>query len=393
MSKAFVYDLAMKNKELLSGQANVQDMTQVSDSILEQASISMIKEEYKKVGIDTDNLQNSYILKSGLQMLAIALVAMICDVFSMLLSARVGAKLGKNLRDKVFKKVLSFSTKEFREFSTASLITRSTNDIQQMQNLVSLMFRIVVYAPIIGIGGFVKVMTSQNTSMAWIIGLAISIIIAVVTILFAIAMPKFKKLQNLIDRLNLVTREILSGMPVIRAFNTQKKEEDRFEKANKDLTKTNLFISSAMSIMMPALMLIMNGITVLIIWVGGKNVDLGTVQVGDMMAFIQYTIQIVISFLMISIISIILPRATVSANRINEVLETESDIKEKEKNELKSFDENKKGLVEFKNVCFKYADSDEETLTDISFVAKPGETTAIIGSTGSRKINNSKFNT
>ena len=385
MAKALITDFSLKNKELLSNTAIQKDMSSVSDSMLEQASISIIKEEYKQVGMNTDDLQNSYILKSGLQMLAIAFLAMICDVGSMLLSSRVGAKLGKNLREKVFKKVLSFSTKEFREFSTASLITRSTNDIQQMQNITTLMFRIIVYAPIIGIGGFVKVITSQNTSMAWIIGLAISIIIAIVLVLFSIAMPKFKKLQDLIDRLNLVTREILSGMPVIRAFNTQKKEEGRFEKANKDLTKTNLFVSSAMSIMMPALMLVMNGITILIVWVGGKNVNLGTVQVGDMMAFIQYTIQIVISFLMISMISIILPRATVSANRINKVLETDSDIKEKDKNELKKFDENKKGLVEFKNVSFKYADSDEETLTDINFVAKPGQTTAIIGSTGSGK--------
>lgn len=283
----------------------------------------------------------------------------------------------------MFKKVISFSTKEFREFSTASLITRSTNDIQQIQNLITMLFRVVVYAPIIGIGGFLRVLNNSDTSMAWIIGLAIVCIIGIVLILFIVAMPKFKKLQDLIDKLNLVSREILSGLPVIRAFNTEKKEEKRFDDANKDLMKANIFVNRAISIMMPALMFIMNSIMLLIIWVGGHNVDKGIMQVGDMMAFIQYTMQIVMSFLMISMISIMLPRAAVSARRINEVLETEASIKDKK--EIKEFKEDKKGLVEFKNVSFRYPDADSEILEDIDFCAKPGETTAIIGSTGSGK--------
>ena len=265
----------------------------------------------------------------------------------------------------------------------ASLITRSTNDIQQIQNLITMLFRVVVYAPIIGIGGFLRVLNNSDTSMAWIIGLAIVCIIGIVLVLFIVAMPKFKKLQELIDKLNLVAREILSGLPVIRAFNTEKKEEERFDIANQDLMKANIFVNRAMSIMMPALMFIMNSIMLLIIWVGGHNVDKGIMQVGDMMAFIQYTMQIVMSFLMISMISIMLPRAAVSARRINEVLDTKPSIKDKEK--IKDFDENKKGLVEFKNVSFRYPDADSEILEDIDFTAKPGETTAIIGSTGSGK--------
>lgn len=358
-------------------------MNQMSESILEQAAISSVKEQYKIVGIDTDKLQNDYIFISGLQMLAIAFMSMIAAVIIILLSSKVGAKLGKDLRDKVFNKVINFSTKEFREFSTASLITRSTNDIQQIQGLIGILFRVVVYAPIMGFGGLIRVITGSNTSMAWIIGLAIAIIVIVILTLFIIAMPKFKKAQELIDKLNLVSREILTGIPVIRAFNTEEREEKRFNLANFDLMKNNIFINRAMSIMMPALMFIMNAITILIIWVGAKNVDLGQMQVGDIMAFIQYTIQIVTSFLMISMISIMLPRAAVSAKRINEVLETNPNIKDKK--ETKQFDEAKKGLVEFKNVSFKYPDADTEMLTDIDFVAKPGETTAIIGSTGSGK--------
>ena len=301
----------------------------------------------------------------------------------MLLSARVAAKLGKTLREKVFKKVLSFSTGELNRFSTASLITRSTNDVQQIQMLISILFRVVVYAPIIGIGGFIKVLTNSDSSMAWIIGVAILAVLFIVVTLFIIAMPKFRKLQELTDKLNLVSREILSGLQVIRAFNTEKKEEKRFNGANKDLMKTNVFVNRTMSIMMPALMLIMNGITVLIVWVGGHNVDQGIMQVGDLMAFIQYTMQIVMAFLMISMISIMLPRASVSANRINEVLETEASIKDKK--ETKKFDPSKKGLVEFKNVSFRYPDADTELLEDINFTAEPGKTTAIIGSTGSGK--------
>ncbi|CDB31619.1 aBC transporter permease/ATP-binding protein [Clostridium sp. CAG:575] len=355
----------------------------MQDSILEQAAIQEVKEEYKVIGINMDNLQNRYILMAGLKMLGISFIIMASAILIMCLSARVGAKLAKTLREKVFKKVLSFSNKEFSEYSTASLITRSTNDIQQIQGLIGMLFRVVVYAPIIGIGGFLRVLNQSDNSMAWIIGVAILAILFIVATLFIIAMPKFKKLQELIDKLNLVAREILTGLPVIRAFNTEKREESRFDDANKTLTKTNLFVNRAMSFMMPCLMLVMNCISLLIVWVGAHGVDNGTMQVGNMMAFIQYTMQIVMSFLMISMVSIILPRASVSANRINEVLETDEFIKES--NKPKKLNPDKKGLVEFKNVGFKYPDSDEEVLSDITFTAKPGETTAIIGSTGSGK--------
>ena len=355
----------------------------MSDSIKEQAAITSVKNIYQNLNVDTDKLQNNYILETGMQMLGIALISMISAVSIMFLSSRVAAKLGKTLREKVFKKVISFSNAELNEFSTASLITRSTNDVQQIQQLITLLFRVVVYAPIIGIGGFVKVLTSTDHSMAWIIGIAIVAIFAVIGTLFMLVMPRFRKLQDLIDKLNEVSREILTGLPVIRAFNKEKKEEERFDNANKDLTKTNIFVNRAMSMMMPLLMLIMNSITILIVWVGGHNVDQGIMQVGDMMAFIQYTMQIVMAFLMISMISIMLPRAAVSARRINEVIEKDPSIKDKK--ETKKFNPDKKGLVEFKNVSFRYPDADTEILEDINFTAKPGETTAIIGSTGSGK--------
>ena len=371
-----------EQREQMLGEFTKQ-VEQMSDSIKEQAAVSSVKQLYKNIGVDTDKLQNNYILLSGLQMLGVALISMISAVLIMLLSSRVAAKLGKTLRDKVFKKVIHFSNKELSEFSTASLITRSTNDIQQIQQLITMLFRVVVYAPIIGIGGFIKVLTNSDNQMAWIIGVAILAILIIVGTLFIIVMPKFKKLQDLIDKLNQVSREILTGLPVIRAFHKEKKEEGRFDDANKDLMKSNIFVNKAMSMMMPLLMLIMNCIMILIVWVGGHNVDQGVMQVGDMMAFIQYTMQIVMAFLMISMISIMLPRAAVSARRINEVVETAPSIKDIET--PKKFDTSKKGLVEFKNVSFRYPDADTEILSDINFTAKPGETTAIIGSTGSGK--------
>ena len=352
-------------------------------NMTEQVAIQATKQEYAQIGMDLDKIQNDYILFTGMQMLGIALISMIAAIIIMYLSSRVAAKLGQNLRNKVFKKVLGFSIEEFKAFSTASLITRSTNDIQQIQNLIAMLFRVVVYATIVGIGGFIRVLNNSHTSMAWIIGLAILCILGIILTLFIIAMPKFKKLQELVDRLNLVAREILTGLPVIRAFNTEKKEEKRFEDANKILMKTNIFVNKAMSLMMPALMFVMNSVALLIIWVGGHNVANGNIQVGDMMAFIQYTMQIVISFLVISMISIMLPRAQVSANRINEILEKEPRIKDNEN--TKKFDNSNKGLVEFKNVSFRYPDADAEILTDINFTAEPGKTTAIIGSTGSGK--------
>lgn len=369
-----------KNQVLQEFTKKIDEM---NDSIKEQGAVSAVKQLYKDLGVNTDKLQNDYILLAGLQMLGVASITMISAVSIMLLSARVAAMLGKTLREKVFKKVSQFSNAELNEFSTASLITRSTNDVQQIQQLITLLFRVVVYAPIIGIGGFVKVLTETDNSMAWIIGIAIFAILVIVATLFAVAMPKFKKLQELTDKLNEVTREILTGIPVIRAFHKEKKEEKRFDDANKDLMKTNVFVNRAMALMMPLLMFVMNAIMILIVWVGGHKIDEGIMQVGDMMAFIQYTMQIVMSFLMISMVSIMLPRASVSAKRINEVLETEPLIKDKK--ETKKLDPSKKGLVEFKNVCFKYPDADTEILEDIDFTAEPGKTTAIIGSTGSGK--------
>ena len=353
------------------------------DSIKEQSAISYVRQIHINAGADTDKIQINYILVAGLKMLALAAITMVSGITIMMLSSRVGAKLARTLREEVFNKVMQFSNKELREFSTASLITRSTNDVQQIQQLLAMLFRTVVYAPIIGIGGILKVMNQSNSSMAWIIGMAVIAILIIVATLFAVAMPKFKKLQDLIDKLNGVGREILTGKSVIRAFNTEEREEKRFDNANTDLMKANIFVNRTMSIMMPVLMLIMNGISILIIWVGGHNVDQGVMQVGDMLAFIQYAMQIVMSFLMISMISIMLPRASVSANRIMEVIETEPSIKDK--NETKKLNSEKKGLVEFKNVSFRYPDADSEILEDINFTAEPGKTTAIIGSTGSGK--------
>ncbi len=362
---------------------STKQIDEMQDSIKSQAAVAYVKEIYKDAGVDTDKLQINYIIIAGLKMLALAAISMVSGITIMMLSSRVGAKMAKTLREKIFNKVLKFSTKELREFSTASLITRSTNDVQQIQQLLAMLFRTVVYAPIIGIGGVIKVIHQSNTSMAWIIGAAVITILLVVAILFAVAMPKFKKLQDLIDKLNGVAREILTGKSVIRAFNTEEREEKRFDNANTDLTKANIFVNRTMSVMMPMLMLIMNGVSILIIWVGGHNIDQGIMQVGDMLAFIQYAMQIVMSFLMISMISIMLPRASVSANRITEILETEPSIKDKET--TKKLDPSKKGLVEFKNVSFRYPDADTEILEDINFTAEPGKTTAIIGSTGSGK--------
>ena len=368
------------NQMLSESTKQIDDM---QDSIKSQAAVAYVKEIYKDAGVDTDKLQMNYIMVAGLKMLVLAAISMASGITIMMLSSRVGAKMAKTLREKIFNKVLKFSTKELREFSTASLITRSTNDVQQIQQLLAMLFRTVVYAPIIGIGGVIKVIHQSNTSMAWIIGAAVITILVIVAILFAVAMPKFKKLQDLIDKLNGVAREILTGKSVIRAFNTEEREETRFDGANKNLTKTNIFVNRTMSVMMPMLMLIMNGVSILIIWVGGHNIDNGVMQVGDMLAFIQYAMQIVMSFLMISMISIMLPRASVSANRITEILETEPSIKDKET--TKKLDPSKKGLVEFKNVSFRYPDADTEILEDINFTAESGKTTAIIGSTGSGK--------
>ena len=352
------------------------------EMMISQGAISFVKSEYNEIGIDTDSLQTKYIINTGAIMIGITILSMIAAIFVGFLASRVGASLGRELRSKTFEKVMRFSNKEMTEFSTASLITRSTNDIQQIQMMTVMILRMVFFAPFMALGGLYKVL-STNNSMTWIIGVAILGVLTIVIILFATVMPRFKIIQNLVDKLNLVTREILTGLPVIRAFSTERFEEQRFDNVNKDLTKVNMFINRMMACMMPGMMLVMNLISVLIVWVGAKNIDTGAMQVGDMMAFIQYTMQIVMSFLMISMISVILPRAAVSAKRINEVLE--KDIVIKEDKTPKTFDENKKGLVEFKNVSFKYPDADEDVLSNINFTAKAGETTAFIGSTGSGK--------
>jgi ATP-binding cassette, subfamily B, multidrug efflux pump len=352
------------------------------ESMITQSAIGYVKSEYKSIGIDLDKMQINYIFKSGAIMLGVALISMVATVAVGYLGARVAAKLGRNLRKDVFGKVVSFSNKEMDEFSTASLITRSTNDIQQVQMLMVMLLRIVFYAPILALGGVIKVLNT-NTSMAWIIGVAVLAILSVVLVLFGLVMPKFKSVQKLVDKVNLVTREMLTGMLVIRAFSTEKHEEKRFDKANTDLMKTNLFVNRAMSMMMPTMMLIMNLITILIVWNGAHSVDSGNMQVGDMMAFIQYTMQIIMAFLMISMVSMILPRAVVSMGRIDEVISTDLVIKDKK--ETKEFNLDKKGIVEFKNVSFRYPNAEEDVLSNITFTAKPGQTTAFIGSTGSGK--------
>ena len=352
------------------------------ETMITQAATSYVKAEYEAIGLDTERMQNKYIISTGGIMLLIALISMVATVTVGFLGARVAAGLGHLLRQKVFRKVVSFSNTEMDKFSTASLITRSTNDIQQIQMLMVMLLRIVFYAPILGLGGFVKVL-GTDTSMAWIIGVAVLAILSLVLVLFGIAMPKFKIVQKQVDRVNLVMREILTGMLVIRAFSTEKHEEKRFDGANKDLTKTTLFVNRVMATMMPMMMLIMNGITILIVWNGSHSVDAGTMQVGDMMAFIQYTMQIIMSFLMISMVSIMLPRAAVSATRIEEVLNTDLAIKELETPQ--TFKTAEKGVITFNDVCFRYPHADEDVLHDISFTAKPGETTAFIGSTGSGK--------
>lgn len=372
----------MTEEEVAEFNEGINAKLQMPSSILEQSAVVVAKQEYEAVGMNVDKIQNTYIAIAGIKMIALAVVGMIAAIIVGYLASRIAAGTSKNIRGKVFEKVVGFSNAEFDKFSTASLITRSTNDIQQVQMLLVMMFRMVLYAPILGIGAIIKV-TNTETSMAWIIAVAVGTILVIVSILMVVAMPKFKSMQKLVDRLNLVTREILTGLPVIRAFSREKHEEKRFEMANKDLTKTNLFVNRTMTFMMPTMMFVMNGITLLIIWFGGKGIDSGNLQVGDMMAFIQYTMQIVMAFLMLTMVSIMLPRAAVSANRIMEVLDTQSLIKDPK--DKKEFKKDKKGVVEFKNMSFRYPNAEEDVLVDINFTAKPGETTAIIGSTGSGK--------
>ena len=359
-----------------------EQMDKMPDSILDQAAISYVKSMYEQIGLDTGHMSTVYILKTGAKMLGLAALGMAASILACLMASRVGAKVGRGLRRDTFRKVIGFSNAEFDKFSTASLITRSTNDIQQIQFLTVMILRIVLYAPIMAIGGILKV-SKTNVDMFWIIGLAVLLIVMVVAVLFIVVMPKFKIVQNMVDKLNLVSREILTGLPVIRAFHTEKHEEERFDKANKDLTKLNLFVNRAMTFMMPTMMLVMNGITVLIVWVGGHSINDGAMQVGDMMAFIQYAMQIIMSFLMICMISVMLPRAAVSAERVDEVLKSETKIHDPK--EPKTLPKNGKGEVAFEHVSFHYPGAEEDVLHDITFTAKPGETTAFIGSTGCGK--------
>ncbi len=359
-----------------------QKLGEMEGSILTQSDILYVQQEYEALGVDVGAIQIQYIVITGLKMLGLALAAMLATIIVTLLASRTAAGVAKNLRNDVFQKVVSFSNQEFEKFSTASLITRSTNDIQQIQMLLVLLLRIVFYAPIVAVGGCVMAL-QKNSSMFWVIGVAVVAVLSLVVVLFSITMPRFKLMQKLVDKLNLVSREILSGLWVIRAFGTQKYEEKRFDGVNRDLTKTNLFVNRVMTCMMPAMMLTMNAVTVLIVWVGADKINAGGMQVGDLMAFIQYTMQIVMSFLMISMMSIMLPRATVSANRIQEVLETEVEIADPARPE--GFVPSKTGEVEFQDVSFRYPGADEDVLENITFTAKKGETTAFIGSTGSGK--------
>ncbi len=379
------FDLLSKMpKEQLAGMQSAIDkkFDAMPDSIISQGAVLYVKGEYEALGRDTGKMQSNYIILAGLKMLGVALVGMVAAVIVGLMAARVSAGLGRSLRKNVFENVVAFSNTEFDKFSTSSLITRSTNDIQQVQMFMVMFLRLVFYAPILGVGGFLKAMRT-DTSMSWVIGVSVLAILSLVLVMFGVAIPKFRSIQKLIDKLNLVTRESLTGMLVIRAFGTQKKEEEKFEKANTDLTNTNLFVSRILTAMFPLMMLILNGVVLLIVWVGSHQVDLGNMQVGNMMAFMQYAMQIIFAFLMISMVSMTLPRASVSINRIAEVIGTKGSILDPVSK--KEFNSSLKGKVEFKNVGFKYPGAEDEVLSDINFSANAGETVAFIGSTGSGK--------
>ena len=359
-----------------------EQLAVMPETMVEQSAAVYIAGAYEKLGVDLERRETRYILVTGAKMLALAALGMLASILVGLLASRVGARIGQTLRKDVFRKVVGFSNGEFDKFSSASLITRSTNDIQQIQLLTVMILRMVMYAPIMAAGGIFKVFRT-NVDMSWIIALAVALIVMVVAVLFIVVMPKFKVVQSMVDRLNLVSREILTGLQVIRAFSTERYEEKRFDGANRDLTKTNLFVNRAMTFMMPMMMLIMNGIAVLIVWIGGHSINDGSMQVGDMMAFIQYTMQIIMSFLMICMISVMLPRAAVSADRVDEILTSSTLIHDPEN--PKDFAGNGTGEVVFDHVSFRYPGAEEDVLQDLSFTARPGETTAFIGSTGSGK--------
>lgn len=362
-------------------EAILDTFSNMPEATMKAAARISVKQEYEALGVNMSKYQQRYILSIGAIMLFIAAIGSIASITVSFLSSRVAAGFSRNVRQAVFEKVISFSSSEFNSFSTASLITRTTNDIQLIQQILTMALRILFYAPILGIGAVLRVMQT-NVSMTWVIGLAVAVILIIIGIAFVVAFPKFQKIQTLVDRLNLVMRESLTGMLVIRAFNTQKQEENKFRQANKDMTDTNLFVNRVMSILMPAMMFIMNSVSLLIVWVGAQQVDIGTLQVGEMMAFLQYAMQIIMSFLMITMISIMLPRAQVAANRVAEVLDTPLSLKD---SETPVHTDNTQGDIVFDHVSFRYPGAEEDVLRDISFVAKPGEVTAFIGSTGSGK--------
>lgn len=372
---------AMPDK-LTDARKEVKDsLGDLGEDSMKTVAIQLTSAEYKALDKDTKQIQMDYMIKQGTKMVVLTLISAVAAILVGLIASLVSSDVGKNLRTGQFKQILRFSNPEMEKFSPASLITRSTNDIQQIQMGLVMTIRMVLYAPILGLGGIYQVYKT-GANMEWIIAVAVGLVLLLVLILLGLTMPKFKSLQKLIDRVNLVSREIITGLPVIRAFSRERYEEKRFDTANTDLMKTQMFVNRAMSLMMPIMMLLMNGITVLIVWVGGHNMESGQLQVGDMMAFITYTIQIVMAFMMLSMVSIILPRANVSAGRVNEVLDIKPSITDPEQpQDDHDFD----GQVVFEDVSFRYPDADENVLDAISFTAKPGETTALIGSTGSGK--------
>ena len=371
------------------GEEQIMAMRKSADAMLDTMGSSTVKSmgiayavaRDKEAGVSVDDIQQSYLLFAGLKMIGMALIMGIATILVGFFASRVAAGIGRDLRGNIFKKVVGFSNAEMDHFSTASLITRSTNDIQQIQMVSVLLLRMVAYAPILGIGGVIKVIQT-GAGMGWVIILAVLVILGYVMLLVSVSMPKFKLMQKMVDRVNLVSREILTGLSVIRAFGREQKEEERFDEANRDLTKTNLFTNRVMTFMMPGMMMIMNVLTVVIVWVGAHKIDAGTMQVGSMTAFITYAMMIVMSFLMLTMMSIMLPRAAVAAERIDEVLRTESSVKELDQPEtLKAHN----GVVTFSDVSFRYPGAEADVLEHIDFVAEPGKTTAIIGSTGCGK--------
>ncbi|MGD2027151.1 MAG: ABC transporter ATP-binding protein, partial [Anaerolineales bacterium] len=368
-------------RQQLTARINEQ-FAALGDSMINQMAVGMVKYEYEALGVDPESLQSGYILRTGGIMLLISLLAGATTIVVNFLAARTAAGVARDIRKALFEKVEGFSSSEFSKFSTASLITRSTNDVTQLQMVTFMIMRMVFYAPIIGVGGVIRAI-DKSPSMWWIIALAVGILLVLILVVFVIAMPKFQRIQSLIDRLNLVTRENLSGMMVIRAFNKQNFEEKRFDKANRDLTDNSLFVARVMVTMMPVMMLVMNGLSLTIIWVGAQQVAEASIQVGDMMAFLQYAMQIVFAFLMLTMMFIFLPRAAVSGGRIADVLETETHITDPKNPQ--PFPAPFQGIIEFQNVSFKYPGAQDNVIHDVSFTAQPGETTAIIGSTGCGK--------